>query len=295
MQQLKNPSDNLASFLIALRGAGNSDNTVKSYQSDLEQFAVWYKGTTGEDLRPDLVTSLDLGEYRQYMLTVKEYSPATVNRKLAAIRAWLTWARDTGLINHLPVMPKQVAQQKLAPQALARNEVNALLRAVERGGSKRDMAVVAVLLYCGLRVSELVNLRVQDVEVNERSGKLTVRGKGAKMRDVPVRLEARRALAAYLEVRKATFKNEKLFLGQRGPLTVRGVAKILEKYAYQAKLEGLHPHSLRHTCAKNLVDSGVSLDKVAAILGHESLDTTAIYTKASFEDLARAMDGDASN
>ncbi len=290
MQRQKNTSDNLTEFIISLRSAGDSDNTIRSYQTDLELFAAWYKETTGDDLWPDLVTSLDLSEYRQYMLTVKEYSPSTVNRKLAAIRAWLTWAQEAGLIDRLPVMPKAVPRQKLAPRSLSRNEVNALLRAVERGGSRRDQAIVAVLLYCGLRISELVNLRVQDVEINERSGKLTVRGKGAKMREVPVRVEARRALAAYLEERKKNSKYDKLFLGQRGPLTVRGVSKMLEKYAYQARIEGLHPHSLRHTCAKNLVDSGVSLDKVAAILGHESLDTTAIYTKASFEDLARAVE-----
>lgn len=292
MHGQKISSDNLTDFIISLRGAGDSDNTIKSYQSDLEQFAAWYKETTGEKLSPNLVTSLDVAEYRQYMMTVKEYSPATVNRKLAAIRAWLTWAQQEELIEHLPVMPKPVARQKLAPRALSRNEVNALLRAVERGGNKRDKAIIAVLLYCGLRVGELVKLRLQDVEINERSGKLTVWGKGAKKREVPLRVEARHALAAYLEIRGANSQSDKLFLGQRGPLTVRGVAKILEKYAYQAKLNGLHPHSLRHTCAKNLVDKGVSLDKVAAILGHESLDTTAIYTKASFEDLARAIEGD---
>lgn len=290
MQRQKNSTDNLTDFIISLRGAGESDNTIKSYQTDLELFAAWYIDTTGEDLRPELVTSLDLNEYRQYMLAVKEYKPATVNRKLAAIRKWLTWAQEEGLIDRLPVMPKPVSRQKLAPRWLPRNEVNALLRAVERGGSKRDQAIVAVLLYCGLRISELVNLRVQDVEIGERSGKLILRGKGAKMREVPVRVEARRALAAYLEERSKNGRYDKLFLGQRGPLTVRGVAKMLEKYAYQARIEGLHPHSLRHTCAKDLIDSGVSLDKVAAFLGHESLDTTAIYTRPSFDDLAKAIE-----
>ncbi|MDN5348231.1 MAG: integrase/recombinase XerD [Clostridia bacterium] len=108
-----------------------------------------------------------------------------------------------------------------------------------------------MLLFCGLRVGELVGLRVEDLEIKERSGKLTVRGKGAKYREVPVPSNVRRALREYLGERKSG----PLFLGQRGPLTPRGVQQLLKKYAYQAKIEKLSPHVLRHTCATNLLNS----------------------------------------
>jgi len=289
----KNGSYNLTSFVTALRSEGSSEHTVINYASDLEDFTSWYLETTGEELKPELVTSLDLAEYRQYLMRVREFKPATVNRKMAAIRKWLDVARRQGLIDRLPEFPKGVARQKLAPRALERKEQNALIRAVERSGNARDEAIVKTLLFCGLRVSELVNLNLHDVELGEKSGKIKVRyGKGAKYREVPVKLEARKALAKYLSVRPHDPHCSKLFLGQKGALTDRAVRKILEKYAYQARIQDLSPHVLRHTCAKNLLDEGVDLVKVAAILGHESLDTTAVYTQPTFKDLANALEGE---
>ncbi|MGI9951386.1 tyrosine-type recombinase/integrase [Moorellaceae bacterium AZ2] len=291
MDSRKNSSYNLTAFVTALRSEGSADHTILNYASDLEDFSSWYLGTTGEELKPELVTSLDLAEYRQYLMRVREFKPATINRKMAAIRKWLDVARRQGLIDRVPEFPKGVARQKLAPRALERKEQNALIRAVERSGNARDEAIVKVLLFCGLRVSELVNLNLEDVELGEKSGKIRVRyGKGAKDREVPVKLEARKALAKYLSVRPHDPHCSKVFVGQRGPLTDRAVRKILEKYAYQAHIQDLSPHVLRHTCAKNLVDSGVDLVKVAAILGHESLDTTAVYTQPTFQDLENVVD-----
>ncbi|MGI9952499.1 tyrosine-type recombinase/integrase [Moorellaceae bacterium AZ2] len=287
MDHQKNCSHNvLAPFLDFLSTQHLSENTVRSYQFDLEDFAGWYLETTGEHVRPNLVTELDLAEYRQHLMRCKK--PNTVNRRLAAIKKWLSWAQDTGQIGRLPRLPKRVRQEKLAPRALSRKEQNALLRAVERAGNPRDKALVYVLLFCGLRVGELVTLRVEDLEIKERSGKLIVRGKGDKYREIPVPSNVRNVLRKYLGERKSG----PLFLGQRGPLTVRGVQQLLKKYAYLAKLENLSPHVLRHTCATNLLNKGVDLVKVAAILGHENLNTTAVYTRPTFQDLMAAVEED---
>lgn len=285
MDQEKNSSHNVfAPFLKFLSTQHLSQNTIQSYLSDLEDFAGWYLLTTGDSLRPDLVTELDLAEYRQHLIRGKK--PSTINRRLAAIKKWLSWAQDTGQISRFPRVPKRVKQEKLAPRALSRKEQNALLRAVERGGSVRDRALVYLLLFCGLRVGELVGLEVEDLEIKERSGKLMVKGKGDKYREVPVPSNVRSALREYLGDRKSG----PLFLGQRGPLTVRGVQQRLKKYAYLAKLDNLSPHVLRHTCATNLLNRGVDLVKVAALLGHENLNTTAIYTRPTFDDLMAALD-----
>jgi integrase/recombinase XerC len=151
------------------------------------------------------------------------------------------------------------------------------------------MAIVQMMLGAGLRISEVAALRVEDAEINDRSGWVRVRlGKGMKARSIPLSLRVRKALEAYLKKRPDEDETD-LFLGQRGPLSEWGIHAVVKKYAYQARLEGVTAHNLRHTFAKNLVDTGTPLDQVAILLGHESLDTTRVYTQPSERDLERAV------
>ena len=182
-------------------------------------------------------------------------------------------------------------QREIAPRWLDRKEQLALLRAVRRRENKRDIAIIQTLLGTGLRISELAALEISDVATGERSGWLTVRyGKGNKARRIPLNLQTRRELGAYLEARsEEEEESPRLFLGQRGPLNEAGIHYLVKKYAYQAQLEDVTTHTLRHSFAKNLVDAGVPLDQVAMLLGHESLDTTRIYTQPSEQDLELAV------
>ena len=171
------------------------------------------------------------------------------------------------------------------PQGAAR-----LIRAVERNGLARDIALVALLLHTGLRVAELAALRWADLEIRDRSGKLTVRrGKGRKQRTIPLNVEARNALAELRSLR-GPGKAQAVLQGQRGPLTERGIQAILAKYAGAARLAELSPHVLRHTWCKNLADSGARLEVIAALAGHESLETTRRYVEPGQDDLAAAVD-----
>jgi len=114
-------------------------------------------------------------------------------------------------------------------------------------------------------------------------------GKGGKRRIVPLNADVRRAMNDWLEVRQGN--SELLFSGRGGePLSERGVQHLVRRYARAAKLDGCSPHTLRHTFGKALVDAGVGLEKVATLLGHESLDTTRIYTTPSADDLANAVE-----
>jgi site-specific recombinase XerD len=111
-----------------------------------------------------------------------------------------------------------------------------------------------------------------------------------KQRELPLNKQTRAALVAYLEERaENNGEYKQLFLGQRGPLTERGVDQLISKYAYQAQLEHCTAHTLRHSFAKNLVAAGTPLDQVATLLGHESLNTTRVYTKPSRQDLEKAV------
>jgi len=146
---------------------------------------------------------------------------------------------------------------------------------------------VLLLIHTGLRISEAVSLKIDDVIIRERSGIVRVRhGKGDKYREVPLNLTVRRALDGYI----SETKGEWLFPGRRGGhITTRSAENVLTKYG---RVSGLNvtPHILRHTFGKMLVDAGESLDRVAALMGHANLNTTARYTRPSVQDLEKAVD-----
>jgi len=132
---------------------------------------------------------------------------------------------------------------------------------------------------------------VGDVEAAGRKGSLTVRaGKGSKFRVLPLNVDARRAIAAYLKVRP-TVSDEHLFIGQRGPgVSSRAVAQLVAEYARLAGLEDVTPHTLRHSFGKHALDAGGDLVSVSALLGRQRLETTAIYTTPSQRDLEKVVE-----
>jgi site-specific recombinase XerD len=150
------------------------------------------------------------------------------------------------------------------------------------------------LLHTGLRLSESVDLRLGDVEISERRGSVLVRnGKGSKQRSIPLNSEARQAVRDWLAVRPQS-ESDHLWVGVEGDggdgLTGRTVQRMLRRYAQDAGLDDLTPHILRHTFAKNLVNRGVGLEKVASLLGHSSLNTTRIYVIPDDHDLEMAVE-----
>lgn len=148
-----------------------------------------------------------------------------------------------------------------------------------------------VMLHTGLRVSEVSNLRLGDISISPRKGEVIVRGgKGEKFRTVALNSNVRKALQAYLSERPCV-DHDYLFIGQKGkPVRPPGIYYLIKKYAYDARIDSVSPHTLRHTFGKNLVDAGVSLDRVAMLLGHKNLDTTRIYTTPSEADLQEAVE-----
>ncbi|MGB9887690.1 MAG: tyrosine-type recombinase/integrase [Moorellales bacterium] len=271
-----------------------SPHTVAGYKKDLAAFAAWHRETYGEEPDPAKITAVDLKEYQGWMRTAKLLRPATVNRRMKAVKSWLAWCARRGLAPRLPDFPRGVPEARPAPQGLERGEVNRLLRELERGGSVRDAALVRLMLSCGLRLSEVCSLRAADLTLGGRSGRLTVRsGKGSKWREAPVPPEARKALKAWLEQRERLYPgSEWLFPGRdgNGPLSTSAAWRAVKKYAWKAGIPELHPHALRHTCAHNMLRAGAALTEVAAMLGHARLDTTARYTVPSAADLERAAE-----
>jgi len=278
--------ETFAEFLATLAPA-----TARAYAEDLRDFARWFEESNGRAPEPALVTGVDLREYQQHMLAVRGLKPATVNRRLSALKAWLRWCQEQGKISSLPRFPRRASEPERAPRALDRLAVARFERAVEREGNLRDAAVIALMLHAGLRVGEVVSLRVEDVQVSERKGKVAVRsGKGMKRREVPLGPDARRAVREYLEAKKP---EGWLFPGRSGGhMTARAVQEMVTKYARLAGLDpnGVTPHVLRHTFATRLLRGGADIVVVAGLLGHARLDTTARYTKPAWEDMVRVVE-----
>lgn len=275
-------------FLLTLDGS-----TARAYRDDLADFDRWFTATNGQTAVPEMVTGIDLREYQGHMLTVRGLKPATVNRRLAAIRAWLRWSRDSGMITDLPHFPRRAGEPRQAPKALDRVEESRFLRAVEREGGARDHALISLMLHAGLRVGEAVRTRAAEVEIGARSGRVVVRaGKGRKRREVPLCADARAMIRPWL----GAVNGDMLFPGggDREHLSVRAAQDMVKKYAYLAHLDQdkVTPHVLRHTFATRLLRRGVDIVVVAALLGHARIDTTARYTRPSWGDLEKAVEGE---
>jgi site-specific recombinase XerD len=284
-------SPDITAFTAELRRQDVAPKTVAGYTADLVGFARWFAQATSEAFNARAVTPTDLLDYKAHLHTVLQRQAATVNRKLAALRKFFVWAKASGRISELPTETlKRVPEGPRVPKALTTREMDRLLRAAERDDNKRDLAVVLTLRHTGLRVGELCNLRLADTTISERKGSVLVRSRnGDKDRTIPLNNDVRLALSAYLAVRPYV-SDDHLFIGQRGdPLQSDAVQLIVRKYAQRAGLAGVTPHILRHSFAKQILDAGEDLATVSRLLGHERLETTAIYTEPTTHDLDEAV------
>ena len=277
-------------FLKFLQSTEKSPHTIHSYESDLKQFAKWFESVNKDDMRLTRITPTDLRQFKRYMIEDAGLKPQTINRRLQAIKTFLEWGWSSGKIKHRFPMPKKVKQMTPTPKWLDRNQQNHMFRHIERYGKTRDKAIIRLLINTGLRVGELAALRWCDVFVSERKGYLrVVSGKGEKYREVPLNKDAREALMS-LDYYNHAGSEVLIFEGQRGNLSSRGIQLVLERLLQYSEVGKVSPHQLRHTFCKNLVDAGVSLEKIAALAGHESLDTTRLYCQPSFDDLSDAVE-----
>jgi site-specific recombinase XerD len=268
-----------------------SKATVSAGTLDIRKFAKWFTTANREPWDIERVTIRDIIDFRDHLRTEKKQAASTINRNLSTIRKYFKWLFDKGYISVNPTISvKELKRQPLAPQGLTRSEVRKLLREVELRRDVRNKAIFSMILYTGARLSDVVNLELSDLAIGDRSGTVFYRyGKGSKQRTVPLPLQARKALGEYLESRPPV-DSQIVFIGERGSLNSRGIQAIFEKYRALTGIDNLHCHVLRHTFSHSFLSQQGNLVQLAQILGHESLNTTAIYTKNSVEELGEAAE-----
>lgn len=267
-----------------------SPNTVEAYRDDLESFLGFLCNdylTIGRDLLD--LRGIDHVAVRSYLahLARKNLSRASMARHLSALRSFFKYLMREGVVEANPARtvatPKR---EKHLPAVLQTSDVAVLLEQPDDSAlGIRDRAWLELLYASGLRISELVAIDIEDLELRSRLVK--VRGKGSKERIVPFGSKAQEALRAYLAMRMDD--NSAVFVNYRGErITTRSIRRLFDRYVRAASLRaGVSPHTLRHSFATHLLNAGADLRGIQELLGHASLSTTQKYTHLNDGELLK--------
>ena len=279
----------LRSFLDFLHiEKGLSPNTVKSYQSDLSIFLKWLSGNCDSSFKNTKSEDIELFIKHLFQLGFKS---TTINRKISSIKAFYVYLKKQKLIDTIPtediIVPKQ---EKNLPKSISEKEVETLLNSINGSNNieLRDKAMMELLYATGVRVSELVSIKLNDIDFNRRV--IRVIGKGSKERLVPFGEKAFIALNNYLALRENRITKE-IFLSNRGT----GITRIsfwnrVKFYLNRCGLSiEISPHTLRHAFATHILNRGADLRSVQMLLGHSDLSTTQIYTHIAKQRLSDVL------
>ena len=287
--QISNKEDsNLRSFLnYLLVDKGLSNNTVKAYQADISSFFQWLDN---KDLKYKNLQEDHINQYISFLFQRKMRS-SSVNRKISSIKSFYIFLVKRNFVKNSPlndlVTPKQ---EKYLPESMSEAEVDKLLNSpdVENKFENRDKAMIEMLYATGMRISELVNLKMTDVDMKRCVVK--VFGKGSKERLVPFGETALDSLRSYLNEREQSSSKE-IFLSNRGKKMTRvAFWQRVKVYLIRENLKNsISPHTLRHAFATHLLNRGADLRSVQLLLGHSDLSTTQIYTHIAKQRLSDVL------
>jgi len=288
--------DLVRAYVETLARENASPHTIRNYESDLEQFVAYF---SLPDAPPPEIADIDALAMREWLgaLHRQGLTPVTIRRKLAAVRSLFKFLEREGKIDKNPArLVRSAKLPKTLPPVMTQEQTNSLLDDVAAGkhdgpNPVRDVAILEMLYGCGVRVSELVGMNLDDVDFGEHW--IRVRGKGRKERQVPVGGKAATALERCVADRHPTASGENaIFLNSRGSrLSDRSVRNIVKLYAtLLAGDSSLHPHSFRHAYATHLLADGADLRSIQELLGHARLSTTQRYTQVALSDLMATYD-----
>ena len=286
---LENKKDHLIdSFLDSLYiEKGLSNNTVSSYRNDIKSFLLWIDKNS---FNPLSINDSDANNYISKLFR-DGLKSSSVNRKISSIKSFYTFLQKKKIIMKSPiadiVMPKQ---EKYLPVSISEEEVERLLNSPDLNIEieRRDKAIIELLYATGMRISELTNLKLTDIDINRSV--LKVFGKGSKERLIPFGEKAAESISLYLKDRK-DLKSKEIFLSNRGTKISRGAFwQRIKIYIKRENLKiSISPHTLRHAFATHLLNRGADLRSVQILLGHSDLSTTQIYTHIAKQRLGEIL------
>ena len=277
-------------YMSAERGA--SKNTIDAYRNDLTRFADLSSerlGTNGARPTVDRIDRDFINAYIIWLRSHNEYAPATVARKVAAVKSFCAFLLDHGDITTNPTASIDSPRApKPVPRPMTTTDVDALLREPLRFATPeatRDVAMLELMYATGMRVTELVSLNIDNLHLTPRPAYVYCLGKGDKERSIPVYDQAVGAVERYLDDTRAVLLKDRpqaaLFVNRRGErLTRQGFWLILKNYAKSAHIAShVTPHTLRHSFATHMLRGGASVIDVQKLLGHANVSTTQVYTQ----------------
>ncbi len=289
MQNLNKEDANLRSFLDHLYiEKGLSQNTVKAYEADISAFINWIKENTKLKLKD--IKEENINKYISYLFELNLKS-SSVNRKISSIKSLYMFLVKKNILKNSPVneiiSPKQ---EKYLPFSMSEDEVDKLLNSPKLSNKieKRDKAMIEMLYATGMRISELVNLKITDVDTQRCVVK--VLGKGSKERLIPFGEAALESLNAYLSDREESSSKEIFLSNRRTKISRIAFWHRIKLYLSRENLKNsISPHTLRHAFATHLLNRGADLRSVQLLLGHSDLSTTQIYTHIAKQRLSDVL------
>lgn len=289
MQTPNKEDQNLRSFFnFLIIEKGLSKNTVKAYETDIKGFIKWINKNNKQSLLN--IKESSVNQYISYLFSLKLKS-SSVNRKISSLKSFYLFLLKKKLIRHSPfsevISPKQ---EKYLPASMSESEVEKLLNSPDASKEieQRDKAMIEMLYATGMRISELVNLKITDIDMNRSV--IKVMGKGSKERLIPFGESASEALFNYLKIRKDSSSKE-VFISNRGRKITRvAFWQRIKVYLLRENLKiSISPHTLRHAFATHLLNRGADLRSVQLLLGHSDLSTTQIYTHIAKQRLGDVL------
>lgn len=288
----KNAISDYKSYLRIERGL--SDNTISNYGRDLKKLTTYLQ--TLDHLKNPL--SIEKEDLQDFIYTIaKEVKPRSQSRIISGLKGFFTYLvfEDYRDDNPMDLIESPKIGRKL-PDTLSENEIDALIAAIDlsKPQGERNRAIIEMLYSCGLRVSELTNLKLSDLYFDE--GFINIIGKGDKQRFVPINEYTQKYINIYTgEIRNhmkvVPQSKDILFLNRRGKQLTRAmIFSIVKTLAQKAGItKNISPHTFRHSFATHLLQNGADLRSIQQMLGHESITTTEIYMHVNRENLAKVM------
>ncbi|MED4785243.1 tyrosine-type recombinase/integrase [Brevibacillus choshinensis] len=292
-------------FLNWLSEEGKDSKTITAYKTSVSQFLTWYFETFGNE-ELSQVKPIDIKEFISYLKHIKNRKQTTINKSIASLKTFFSYLVEYNYVHDNPMIRIKIQKVQSTDKLketmkwLSKEEQDRFTSYVdlEKNANKRlrNLAIIDLMLFAGLRVSEVVNLKIDDVRINGNIDVTIREGKQGKYATVTLVNKYSKNLRQWLKYRQTLnaeihAESPYLFVSERtGQLGARGIQVMLDKYSKLARMENITPHRLRHSYCKNLANSGASIEVIRRLARHESIQTTAIYIDPSHQEQLKALE-----